>query len=136
MTVVSSHDNDELTLYCPQGSTLSVPKAIGGQHRDERRVQSPRSLGPPLVVPPIPPRSYLRIALICVAVLVLAFWAQNNSPVFREAPIPTSCSTSNRLGTRVDFVSTPMEADRQARGSAKLTFFLHVAGDFDDSAFT
>jgi hypothetical protein len=38
--------------------------------------------------------------------------------------------------TRVAFVRSPAEAARLAAADRKLTFLLHVSGDFDDSEFT
>ena len=38
--------------------------------------------------------------------------------------------------TRVAFICSPAEAARLAAADRKLTFLLHVSGDFDDSEFT
>jgi hypothetical protein len=39
-------------------------------------------------------------------------------------------------GTRVAFVSTPTQAARRAHNEGKLTFLLHVSGNFEDPDFT
>jgi hypothetical protein len=44
-----------------------------------------------------------------------------------------SCSS---YGTRVNFVSNPSEAARQAKVEEKLVFVLHVSGHFEDPTFT
>jgi hypothetical protein len=41
-----------------------------------------------------------------------------------------------RFGTAVNFVDTPVEAFQQATKDKKLTFVLHVSGNFEDSKFT
>jgi len=40
------------------------------------------------------------------------------------------------FGTAVGFVRNPVEAARVARAERKLTFLLHVSGNFDDPGFT
>jgi hypothetical protein len=40
------------------------------------------------------------------------------------------------FGTSVAFVRNPREASRLAREEHKLTFLLHVSGNFEDSRFT
>jgi hypothetical protein len=39
-------------------------------------------------------------------------------------------------GTKIDFVSTPREAAKQAKKAGKLVFVLHVSGHFEDPRFT
>jgi hypothetical protein len=40
------------------------------------------------------------------------------------------------FGTAVGFVRSPAEAARVAAGEQKLTFLLHVSGNFDDPGLT
>ena len=40
------------------------------------------------------------------------------------------------IGTAVGFVSNPVLASRLAREESKLTFILHVSGNFEDAGFT
>jgi hypothetical protein len=41
-----------------------------------------------------------------------------------------------KFGTSVNFVATPTEAYQAAQKEKKLTFLLHVSGNFEDSGFT
>jgi hypothetical protein len=51
-------------------------------------------------------------------------------------PIAQSCSTRTTPGTAVNFLITPTEAARKARENNKLTFLLHISGNFEDLDFT
>ena len=53
-----------------------------------------------------------------------------------QYPITQSCSARTTHGTNVNFLSTPTEAARIARENNKLTFLLHISGNFEDSDFT
>jgi hypothetical protein len=53
-----------------------------------------------------------------------------------QYPITQSCSTRTTHGTNVNFLSTPTEAARKARKNNKLTFLLHISGNFEDADFT
>jgi hypothetical protein len=49
---------------------------------------------------------------------------------------PPRGAVSDKVGTSVDFVRNPTEANRLAQHTGKLTFILHVAGNFEESGFT
>jgi hypothetical protein len=51
---------------------------------------------------------------------------------------PADCQGSERetFGTAVEFVRNHSEAGRIADRQHKLTFLLHVSGNFEDSGFT
>jgi hypothetical protein len=49
---------------------------------------------------------------------------------------PPAGAVSDKLGTSVDFVPNPTEANRLAQRTGRLTFILHVAGDFEEPGFT
>jgi hypothetical protein len=49
-----------------------------------------------------------------------------------EYPVAQCRSTDNT----VNFLSTPTEAAREAQKKSKLTFLLHISGNFEDSSFT
>jgi hypothetical protein len=53
-----------------------------------------------------------------------------------QYPITQSCSARTTHGTNVNFLSTPTEAARKARINNKLTFLLHISGNFEDTDFT
>jgi len=53
-----------------------------------------------------------------------------------QYPITQSCSARTTHGTNVNFLSTPTEAARKARENNKLTFLLHISGNFEDTDFT
>jgi hypothetical protein len=46
------------------------------------------------------------------------------------------CSPQTTHGTAVNFVATPAEAADKAQKEKKLTFLLHISGNFEDSEFT
>jgi hypothetical protein len=49
---------------------------------------------------------------------------------------PTSNTTCNQYGTKVDFYDTPTLAAGHAVKEQKLLFVLHVAGNFEEPGFT
>ena len=53
-----------------------------------------------------------------------------------QYPITQSCSARTTHGTTVNFLSTPTEAAAAARKNNKLTFLLHISGNFEDPGFT
>jgi hypothetical protein len=53
-----------------------------------------------------------------------------------QYPITQSCSARTTHGTNVNFLSTPAEAAGKARENNKLTFLLHISGNFEDTDFT
>jgi len=53
-----------------------------------------------------------------------------------QYPITQFCSARTTHGTTVNFLSTPTEAARKAQENNKLTFLLHISGNFEDSDFT
>jgi hypothetical protein len=53
-----------------------------------------------------------------------------------QSPITQSFSARTTHGTTVNFLSTPTEAARAARKNNKLTFLLHISGNFEDTDFT
>jgi hypothetical protein len=59
----------------------------------------------------------------------------------RPAPIPAAgelCDATERqtFGTFVEFVRNPQEAERVAAREHRLTYLLHVSGNFEESRFT
>jgi hypothetical protein len=42
----------------------------------------------------------------------------------------------HRFGTSVAFARNPVEANRQSAEERKLTFILHVSGNFEEARFT
>ena len=53
-----------------------------------------------------------------------------------QSPISPICSLQTIHGTAVNFVATTTEAAREARKNNKLTFLLHISGNFEDADFT
>jgi hypothetical protein len=53
-----------------------------------------------------------------------------------QYPLTQTCSAQPTHGTAVNFVATPAEATSKARKDKKLTFLLHISGNFEDSEFT
>jgi hypothetical protein len=58
------------------------------------------------------------------------------TPRLRFVIKPAALPEPGTHDTRVAFVCSPAEAARLAAADRKLTFLLHVSGDFDDSEFT
>ena len=56
--------------------------------------------------------------------------------VAKETPAEEKKESCNRFGTAVDFAESPMEAFKQATKDSKLTFVIHISGNFEDSKFT
>jgi hypothetical protein len=50
--------------------------------------------------------------------------------------LPQSCSGQTTHGTAVNFLPNPTDAANEARKSNKLTFLLHISGNFEDADFT
>ncbi len=57
-------------------------------------------------------------------------------PAKPKAPAAQPAACSGDFGTSVTFARNPTEAFKEAKKDAKLTFILHVSGDFEDTAFT
>jgi hypothetical protein len=53
-----------------------------------------------------------------------------------QNPASQTCPAPTWHGTAVNFVATPTEAARKARKDNKLTFLLHISGNFEDAEFT
>jgi len=53
-----------------------------------------------------------------------------------QYPCPRNCKADTTYGTAVNFLATPAKAASEARRSNKLTFLLHISGNFEDSDFT
>jgi hypothetical protein len=60
-------------------------------------------------------------------------------PILPEAPqaiLLENVPEPETFGTNVQFVRNPLEAGRIAGDQRKLTFLLHVSGNFEDDRFT
>jgi hypothetical protein len=53
-----------------------------------------------------------------------------------QYPCPRTCTADTTYGTAVNFFATPEEAAREARKNHKLTYLLHISGNFEDADFT
>jgi hypothetical protein len=49
---------------------------------------------------------------------------------------PQVCTVHPTHATAVAFLPTPTDAAREARKNNKLTFLLHISGNFEDADFT
>jgi hypothetical protein len=47
-----------------------------------------------------------------------------------------TCSAQTTHGTAVNLAATPADAANEARKNNKLTFLLHISGNFEDADFT
>jgi hypothetical protein len=126
---------DDLTLYLPRGcadfvaeKVVKAPMALARPSRESL----PRKTTLPVVCPR---RGVGRWPHFAVALLLILYLHQNfnNSP---SAMDPPTVAVSDKLGTTLDFVRNPTEANRMAQHTGKLTFILHVAGDFEEPGFT
>jgi hypothetical protein len=136
--IVASFGNsgcDDLTLYLPRGCAEFVVETVAKTPIRLARVvgkSAPRETTLPVVCPR---RRLRRWPHFVLALLLILYLNQNfnNPPTAMDPPMGAG---SDKLGTSVDFVRNPTEANPLARHSGKLTFILHVAGDFEDSGFT
>ena len=136
--IVASFGNsgyDDLTLYLPRGCADSVAERVVKGPIPVARVVG-KSAPRKTTVPVGCPRGRLRRwAYFVLALLVILYLNQNsnNPPTAMDPPMGAG---SEKLGTSVDFVRNPTEANRLAQHTGKLTFILHVAGNFEESGFT
>jgi hypothetical protein len=139
---------EELTLFLTHGGGFA--DILDCQYSISRPI--PPSIELPATKPPV--RKIVtarRLLLAVLAVLLflmlasasnLATKCHEKNASFSKIATPTSptkvCPAPRleSFGTRVDFVSSPQDACRQAAGSGKLAFILHVSGYFEDPEFT
>jgi hypothetical protein len=87
------------------------------------------------------------LAAVALGLLRLSEWTrgagEHSAPGEKGLPGESQCAAGDRrcaaretFGTAVEFVRSPAEAARVAAQEQKLTFLLHVSGDFDDPEFT
>jgi hypothetical protein len=68
--------------------------------------------------------------------------AKADAPARPVVPLPAGAEDAcppgerQRFGTTVEFARNPQEAARLAAGQRKLTFLLHVSGNFEEARFT
>jgi hypothetical protein len=148
MSPKSTSPAEELTLFLTHGSGFA--DILDCPYYES--LPSPPSIELPAPKPParriVTARRLVVAALAVVLLLMLASAPKlatstlesNVSPTkLAEPTCPTNVGPAPRLesfGTRVDFVPSPQDACRQAAGSGKLAFILHVSGYFEDPEFT
>jgi len=125
---------DDLTLYLPRGYADSIAQNIA-----KAPLALPprpgRKSAPRKKTAPGPRRGVGRWPHFAVALLLILYLNQNfNNPP--TAMDPPKGAVSDKLGTSVDFVRNPTAANRLAQHTGRLTFILHVAGDFEEPGFT
>jgi hypothetical protein len=92
-----------------------------------------------ITLPP-QPRPDVRFETIQDAAVPVSQLLDGEKPVECKACAAARAQTSGpsggRYGTQVDFIDDPIEAARMALDQKKLLFVLHIAGNFEDNAFT
>jgi hypothetical protein len=137
MTVASVCESGsaDLTLYLPRGSADCLADSAAKESVARARLdRKPCSREAPR--PATARRGRVgRWPLFAVSILLILCLREgaNGPRISMDAP---PCAVSEKLGTSVDFVPSSADATRLALRAGKLTFTLHVAGDFADSAFT
>jgi hypothetical protein len=136
--IVASFGNsgcDDLTLYLPRGCADSISRSIAKAPLPLPRPG--RKSAPPKATAPVASRRrgvgrwpHFVLGLLLILCVNQNF---NNPPTAMHAP---RGAVSDKLSTSVDFVQNPTEAYRMAQHAGKLTFILHVAGNFEESGFT
>jgi hypothetical protein len=126
---------DDFTLYLPCGCADIVSESIA---KVPMALARPARKTPPrnrTVADACPRRGIGRWAYFVLALLLILYLNHNfnNSPIAMDLP---KGAVSDKLGTSLDFVRNPTEANRLAQHTGRLTFILHVAGDFEESGFT
>ena len=126
---------DDLTLYLPRGCADFVAGRVVKGPIPLARVVG-KSASRRTAMPDACSRGRLRRwAYFVLALLVILYLNQNsNNPP--TAMDPPKGAVSDKLGTSVDFVRNPTAANRLAQHTGRLTFILHVAGDFEEPGFT
>jgi hypothetical protein len=116
-----------------------VASGLGGDNRsswDEVQVKhEPLQVNIPEVQPEEADR---RLAVVNLPNLQAGPQEENALPLKVDGPDQPACKPGDRetFGTAVEFVRNPQEAARLAAAERKLTFVLHVSGNFEDAGFT
>jgi len=126
---------DDLTLYLPRGCADFVAGRVVKAPIPLARVVGKSAPRKTSVSDACPRRRLRRWAHIVLALLVILYLNQNsnNPPTAMDPPMGAG---SEKLGTSVDFVRNPTDANHLAQHTGRLTFILHIAGDFEESGFT
>ena len=135
MALFGNSGCDDLTLYLPRGCADFVAGRVVKAPIPLARVvgkSAPRKTTVPVGCPR---RRSKRWAYFVLALLVVLYLNQNsnNPPTAMEPP---AGAVSDKLGTSLDFVRNPTDANHLAQHTGRLTFILHIAGDFEESGFT
>src|SRR5262249_29577736 len=136
-----------LTILLPPGATAGLtrktaPRTGSGDQPSGSSAHTAKAPG----ALPKPPLGCWRIAVAAAGVIAAVALAvvipYPDSPPAPVAAAPAEqapdlgCPTPERYGTRVEFVRTPTEAAQRARRGHKLTFLLHVSGNFEEPGAT
>ena len=136
MAGTARYASDDLTLYLPRGSLRCSALSAVQKQRQGARSDAERSEGRPPAAPALT-RSWRRWLVIGgvagLATLMLARLPFRAGSSVDDAPV--SCPPQ-KLGTRVDFVSSPADALRLSGRGGKLAFILHISGHFEQTEFT
>ena len=139
---------EELTLFLTHGSGFA--HILDCQYYES--TPSPASIELPAPTPParkiFTVRGLVQAGLVVVLLLILGSACKVATSIYHNTVPSTKlarpiCKTIvcpaprlENFGTRVDFVPSPQDAYRQAAGTGKLAFILHVSGYFEDPEFT
>lgn len=116
---------------------IAIAFAMANQVQDppQRFVQGPQFEPPPMPPPPevvIPEALFKEVPANPPA----EQQAEMPPPVAKNQGEPKVGEGCETFGTRVEFVRNPKVAAKIAREEGKLTFLLHVSGNFEDARFT
>jgi hypothetical protein len=148
MSPKTTSSAEELTLFLTHGSGFA--DILDCTYYES--MPSPPSIELPAAKPPVrrivTARGLVQAGLAVVMLLILGL-ACKVATSFYQNTVPSTklarpiCKTNvcplprlESFGTRVDFVPSPQDACRQAAGTGKLAFIVHVSGYFEDPEFT
>jgi hypothetical protein len=139
----------DLTIFLPRGAATDMVL--------NKSAISPTRPSPParkfnerraLCVSPMTSEPFWRHSVLATGIGLTTFFvlvlgnlpARNRSnaeqDIIREGPVVTVCCPAQKLGTTIDFCSTPVDAAALAAEQHKLVFLLHISGNFEDCGFT
>jgi len=157
MSTFPTNSYEDLTIILPRSGVRGFPLSLKASRSSRSQILADekarcllgkRRRAPWFVISPIGVVAFLFVGSLAMAVRgtplrhATPIVAQQKPPLeailtpITQDWVAQTCSAQTTHGTAVNFVATPAEAARQARKDNKLTFLLHISGNFEDADFT